>query len=616
MSAGRIMHTFVRTTHLPLSIPDKPYPLSPCNTPSSTADKHNAPLSLSLSPNTTMASRGRSQEDVPSLKRPFIKRLSSRFLGDSGDEGREEKQMKYIKYIYGFGHILNDLCAASWFTYMLVFFEYVAGRSATTAGGLVLLGQIVDALATPLVGIGCDRSARTADPTVPGQTIVKRLPWHLGGSLMVACAYPFLFLEDAQYTFGHSELAVFAWFSVFVTVFQIGWATTQISHLSLIPDLSAGQKERRTALNATRYAATVLSTVAVYIVAYVLLGTAGSGDDSPSPVNMTLGLYEDSMQQESSGSAPADSDLTVQNKKQFRILATFITASGIFFTLGVFHIGMRLSTRSAGHLCVNPDSPTNSTKVNTKDTLKMWLSNGKFYCVALMYMCTRLVVNMSQSYLPYYLTKTLEMDKTSIALGPLTLYLCSFVASTLVGNLDKKIGSEKSYMVALTGISGACVMWYFIDHDHWMVYIPCGIFGFFSSLLMVSCLSIVAQLIQDLPGSAFVYGAFSFTDKLSSGAVIMVIQYGSTLQHNDDDRGKYYRLVVSALPLCVAAIAVVFVLLSMRFTSPESWDAFMEKKEEKKRSGSAFAGRGSPGINNTDDEETANENAPLIVASA
>lgn len=29
------------------------------------------------------------------------------------------------KLVFGFGHILNDLCATMWFTYLLLFFQEV-----------------------------------------------------------------------------------------------------------------------------------------------------------------------------------------------------------------------------------------------------------------------------------------------------------------------------------------------------------------------------------------------------------------------------------------------------------------------------------------------------------
>ena len=52
------------------------------------------------------------------------------------------------------------------------------------------------------------------------------------------------------------------YYSTFIVVFQFGWASTQISHLAAIPDLSECQNER-TGLTAIRFAMTVISTILV-----------------------------------------------------------------------------------------------------------------------------------------------------------------------------------------------------------------------------------------------------------------------------------------------------------------------------------------------------------------
>lgn len=58
---------------------------------------------------------------------------------------------------YGMGHILNDVCASMWFTYLLVFMHWVLGFSNTQAGTLLLIGQVADALSTPFVGYFSDQ---------------------------------------------------------------------------------------------------------------------------------------------------------------------------------------------------------------------------------------------------------------------------------------------------------------------------------------------------------------------------------------------------------------------------------------------------------------------------
>ncbi|CAM6114881.1 unnamed protein product [Calypogeia fissa] len=53
--------------------------------------------------------------------------------------------------VYGTGHVLNDLTAACWFTYLLIFLTDV-GLSPKQAGAVMLSGQVADGFATILVG--------------------------------------------------------------------------------------------------------------------------------------------------------------------------------------------------------------------------------------------------------------------------------------------------------------------------------------------------------------------------------------------------------------------------------------------------------------------------------
>lgn len=62
------------------------------------------------------------------------------------------------RFAYGVGHFHNDMCASMWFTYLLVFTTRVLGFTSPRAGNLVLIGQITDAICTPLIGIESDRT--------------------------------------------------------------------------------------------------------------------------------------------------------------------------------------------------------------------------------------------------------------------------------------------------------------------------------------------------------------------------------------------------------------------------------------------------------------------------
>lgn len=58
---------------------------------------------------------------------------------------------------YGVGHVLNDLCSSIWFSYTLLFFEFVLQFDSSLAGAAIVIGQIADGLSTPIVGILSDK---------------------------------------------------------------------------------------------------------------------------------------------------------------------------------------------------------------------------------------------------------------------------------------------------------------------------------------------------------------------------------------------------------------------------------------------------------------------------
>ena len=90
------------------------------------------------------------------------------------------------------------------------------------------------------------------------------------GTICVVISFPFIFLG----CIGCSNAGLISkmfYFIMLVVVFQFGWAATQISHLAMIPELTPSQDER-TGLTAIRYSATVMSNIAVYLLAWAFLG--------------------------------------------------------------------------------------------------------------------------------------------------------------------------------------------------------------------------------------------------------------------------------------------------------------------------------------------------------
>ncbi|KAM9718409.1 major facilitator superfamily domain-containing protein 12-like isoform 4-T5 [Menidia menidia] len=395
----------------------------------------------------------------------------------------------FRKISYAVGHCLNDLCASMWFTYLLVFYHSVLGFQNTNAGLLLLVGQIADAICTPLIGYESDQS--------PGcLNYGKRKTWHLVGTVSVVASFSFIFNRCLACSPLTPQWASLIYFVPFIIIFQFGWAATQISHLSLIPELVTCE-HAKVELTAYRYAFTVVANIAVYAVAYLLFHVQAGMDDDP--LSDSLG--------------PADIPI-------FRNLALIVLGIGTLFTI-LFHVGttealtLGANEEVRGEKGRKRDKKEEEAEDEQRSLLpscnttlsrlqwKCWLQQASFYQVALLYMSTRLIVNLSQTYISMYLINTLGLPKKFIATIPLVMYLSGFLSSFIMKPVSKRIGKCMGQQVY-----GAAVL-----------------LGAGSATILVISLAMTAELIADQTQSgAFVYGAMSFTDKLANGVAVMMIQ--------------------------------------------------------------------------------------------
>jgi len=169
---------------------------------------------------------------------------------------------------------MNDMVASMWFSYLLLFFHRVLGFSNHLAGIVMVVGQVADGLSTVFVGYFQDKGKDCWLCRV----YPKRKAWHLVGTILVLCSFPFIFNTCWECSNAPNSLQII-YYCVFVVVFQFGWVSTQISHLALIPDLTACKMER-TVLTSYRYSATVLASLAVYISMWAFLGPLSSDDEN------------------------------------------------------------------------------------------------------------------------------------------------------------------------------------------------------------------------------------------------------------------------------------------------------------------------------------------------
>jgi Na+/melibiose symporter-like transporter len=190
------------------------------------------------------------------------------------------------KFAFSIGHFLNDLCASVWFSYSLVFYHRIAKFSNSSAGYLLLIGQVADAFSTTFVGFASDRTKHGF--------CGKRKSWHLlglstsidcfsfrndifVGVICVLCSFPFCFQLQT--------FSSFISYTIFIIIFQFGWACSQIGHLSMLNELTPKDGER-VALNAYRHAWSIVANIFVYGITWLLLDNNQTNDNAQMNANV------------------------------------------------------------------------------------------------------------------------------------------------------------------------------------------------------------------------------------------------------------------------------------------------------------------------------------------
>ncbi|KAI2807836.1 hypothetical protein BLOT_005776 [Blomia tropicalis] len=416
------------------------------------------------------------------------------------------------KLFYSLGHIYNDLCASIWFSYTLLYFKL--SFNDTTAGLLLLLGQVADAISTPLIGFLSDKNI-----SIFGN-YGRRKVWHLIGSIIVTCSFPLIF-NSCMICSVAEQWEKFYYYSIFIILFQFGWASVQVSHLSLITDLTEISSER-VELNAFRQAASVASSICVYTITLLLLGIE-------------------------------DSTITKNDSIVFMKVVHLITLIGIIFS-ALFHVFVKEPNHEPTFELKYVVSSSNENEISHKESIILeqgfklpemkqvknvpiessrntrkwfnWFGSISFWKICVIYMMSRLYVNVTQVYTPLYLQETLQLAKRNIAIVPFITYFAGFVFSLL--SKSKQINAKIIMCIGCFFSLISCVwIWYsYLQISIWEVFIMASIFGIGGTLMLIGSLSLTSDLIGiNKISGAFVYGSMSFFDKLINGAVIALVQH-------------------------------------------------------------------------------------------
>lgn len=385
-----------------------------------------------------------------------------------------------------------------------MYLTHVLLISDVEAGVLLFIGQVADALATPLVGI-------VSDTCTLGRKCVLA-----AGTALVGISYPLMYQNFACWA---SPRAQFWYLANIIVVFQFGWAAAQISHLALLSDIGTSARVR-TLLNSIRFGATVSSNLVVFLAAFFVL----SGGQNIEP-----------------GDAP-----------KFRLLAYMVSGFGLLCATGCLAVVTipkhnRPGSRTLGEVA--------------RIQWWQWLCRVDFWQAGVLYMCARLITNTVQVYLQLYVVETLHMRPLALALVPSGFFLGQMAASLGVPVITQHLSSEGTFTLGLLCIGLGSFSAYLAD-VWWadVIYGGSMLMGVGCGVVMVISLAIVADLVSNQKQTAaWVYGLMSFSDKLSGGIALLTIQHGlqsfGSFRTSNSARAQYLLYVVGVLPVAISAVA-------------------------------------------------------------
>ncbi|VFQ76436.1 unnamed protein product [Cuscuta campestris] len=186
-------------------------------------------------------------------------------------------------------------------------------------------------------------------------------------------------------------------------------------------------------------------------------------------------------------------------KVQYRWMAFVSVLIGGVFVI-IFHLGIKEpSKRKDG-----------CAKIRSNTSWTYWLKKVSYYQVASVYVLTRVVTNVSQSFLAVYVINDLRMNESSKSLE--------------LEWSNKRLKTLFSCGGLLWLLCGAIVMWLPMNMNHFM-YALSILIGIANSLMMVTSTGMESALVdKHLDGSAFVYGSMGFVDKVLCGVALYFLE--------------------------------------------------------------------------------------------
>ena len=137
------------------------------------------------------------------------------------------------------GNVFNDLYSQLLFSFVIVFFMKVLELSASQAGLIVLIGQVADALMSPMTGYLGDK----VNVPLLSNRIGRRKSWHLVATILMAIVIPLLFNECLLCDGGNQNWLSVVYFGFFSALIGACFNMVEINHLAFITTVAETVEE-------------------------------------------------------------------------------------------------------------------------------------------------------------------------------------------------------------------------------------------------------------------------------------------------------------------------------------------------------------------------------------
>eukprot|EP01017_Pseudomicrothorax_dubius_P025936 TRINITY_DN2851_c0_g2_i2.p1 TRINITY_DN2851_c0_g2~~TRINITY_DN2851_c0_g2_i2.p1 ORF type:complete len:468 (-),score=83.59 TRINITY_DN2851_c0_g2_i2:79-1482(-) len=432
----------------------------------------------------------------------------------------------------------------------------------------------------------------------------KRTPWYVVGTILVVVCFLFIF-QDCIFckllpddSDSVKAVRIF-YYILFPSLFNVGWAFIQIAHMSLVPSLTVS-RTRRDSLNNLRNTFTYVANIFVLVFALLLfiivseprkqfeyLAYVVIGIGAFTSIFFLSGVNEPSLTKEC--------HLKLSNIKSSIHLQSLIDPQDLAANAGIIQTkkdipeledkfvpeknenGEGEGGEEENNLELSFDESENKVRRSIIGRGSLgerimnwteWFKERDFYIYGIVYMSARITVNVCSSMLQFYLVNVLQVAKedvqkeTPLELGliPICMYSSSVLTSIFLTRICTFLGNKKyTYTLGLVFVLGAAGSLMVLTPEYKnLVYLSALALGFGQS----TCLNTALNFISDVIGlrgtsGAFVFGAYSFTDKFSNG-IILYLAMASDLFKNKDE--MFLRVITAVIPASAAVLGWALVL--------------------------------------------------------